>query len=200
MVRERGREEGQHLNSSSAGDSQGSRQGTVYWRQATRRQQHPASQHIHPQAKKKYKPSAWSPPPPGPGALNRVPRHARCRRRRRSRPHDASNSTNQPAAEASESKRQHQPQGPLRRRAGQEVCCCETLHRCVESVRPTTNFATSVVRRRSEAGWRTQAPGRSNASEVPDMPQVPKNVPRVAKYAPGPQKRLHKNTPSAYPA
>ena len=53
-------------------------------------------------------------------------------------------------------------------------------------MKPTTNFATSVVRRRSEAGWRTQAPGRFESPGSPNMPQVPKYVPPIAKYASGP--------------
>ena len=59
---------------------------------------------------------------------------------RRHHPHDARNPDgcgHQPAAEASESEEQRRPPGPRRRRAGQEVSRGETLHRCVESVRPT---------------------------------------------------------------
>ena len=93
---------------------------------------------------------------------------------RRHRPHHARNPDDcghQPAAEASESEEQHHPPGPRRRRAGQEVSRGETLHRCVESVRPTAYQAKGL--REWLEDERTS--GRLNSPRI-EHPQVPKHV------------------------
>ena len=101
---------------------------------------------------------------------------------RRRSPHRTRNPDDcghQPAAEASESEEQHHPPGPRRRRAGQEVSRGETLHRCVESVRPTAHQAKPRgVREECEMCWRTrERPADEYAPRFPQMcprcPQMP---------------------------